>query len=102
VSEQKSGTAPQLPSEQAKGSEYAPELMASYARRFGLFPSHMAIRQVRSLVKSKIDTDVFAAQQNRKIAILEAKIAGLLAFVGKYARRNPDSLRQPQKRSKEN
>jgi hypothetical protein len=73
--------------------DYPPEIMDYYTRKFGLSPTDLTTRRFRHLVKSKIDTDVWAVQQAKKIATLEAKIAGLLAFVGKYAKLKPAKVK---------
>jgi hypothetical protein len=68
-----------------KGETYSREVTQSYQIRFGLSDKDMQIRAVKFLVKGKTDGDVYITQLRKKIAMLEAKVAALLAFVGKYS-----------------
>ena len=85
---------PELPNKQAKRRElYAPALMKNYMARFSLTERDMNIRAVGCLLKAKINTDIFAAQQNKKIIMLEAKVSALLQFVAKYAKKSEHAVR---------
>src|ERR1017187_7958370 len=79
--------APPLPDQQIKGKRgaYPREVTDHYLQRYGLTPADMQKKAVRYLVKSKVDSDIFCAQQGKTIRTLEAKVALLLAFVGKYS-----------------
>ena len=84
----------ELPTNQAKRRElFAPALMKNYMARFSLTERDMNIRAVGCLLKAKINTDIFAAQQNRKITMLEAKVSALLQFVAKYAKKSKHAVR---------
>jgi hypothetical protein len=76
-----------LPEHQARrGVDYSPEVMDHYAQKFGLTGVDLDARRIHFLVKSKIDSDVFIAQQNKRLATLEAKVGGLLKFVERFAK----------------
>jgi len=81
---------PPLPSRAAKrGEAYPVELTEFYRRRFNLTPTEMAITRLAMVVKTKIDADIFIVQLQKKVAALETKVCGLLAFVERYAHLKP-------------
>ena len=60
---------PKLPKEQARS--YSKDLMSFYAHRFGFDEDDLSDKRIRDIVKSKIDTDIFTAQQKAEIAALK-------------------------------
>jgi hypothetical protein len=117
MSEQDSGTVPQLPNDQVliselkdrlkileaaclivlpekqpktnRGESYSPEVIESYRARFGLSDKDLKSRAVKYLLKAKADSDAYIAEEHKEIAALKTKQAALLAFVGKYAHCKP-------------
>ena len=72
--EQKGPPAPPLPKKQAgHGELYDPALMDSYRARFGLSERDMKIHAVQSLVKTKIDGDIWIMSQNKRLACSNPK-----------------------------
>jgi hypothetical protein len=70
---EESDDAPELPTKQAK--KYSPELMDHYADKFGLTADELKQPKWQSLIKSKIDGDIFIAQQEERLAALESEEA---------------------------
>lgn len=77
-----------LPAKQTKrtrGESHPDEVIRDYAQRYRLTASDLEQRQVMDLLDSKINSDIYVAQQTKRIAALEQKVAGLLGFVEKAA-----------------
>ncbi len=75
-------TVPPLPEKPVKRSKmHAPELLGSYAARFGLHAADLRVPRLLDLLQAKINSDIFIAQQRKRIAALEGKIEGLLGFI---------------------
>ncbi len=56
----------ELPAEQQR--EYDQQLYEQYARRFNIAPQLLADPSISRLLKSKIDTDIYAEQQRQELA----------------------------------
>ena len=90
----------ELPAKQQK--MYSPELVAFYRARFGLASADLDRDPVKSLLKAKIDSDVYTTQLRSTITSLNAKVAGLLLFVQRFAHLKLPAKPAKIERSKEN
>lgn len=76
--------APSLPEKQTKrnrGESHPDDVIHHYAQRFGLGGSDLKQDRILDLLDSKINGDIFIAQQSKQIVALKAKVEGLLRFI---------------------